>query len=296
MTPTAVRTGFLVGLVGADIGTSLSPALHEREADVLGLRYLYRLLDLDHLGRPAGEVVAAARLAGYDGLNITHPAKRAVLDQVDELSPEAAAVDAVNTIVLAAGRAVGHNTDITGFAHAVRIGLPGLSLDRVVLVGAGGAGTAIAYALLTMGAQAIEIFDRDPRRSSTTADRLTEHFGTGRATMSPLTDRTITTALRDADGLAHATPTGMRAHPGLPVPAGSLHPNLWVADAVYRPLTTELLATARAHGCRVLDGGKMLAFQAAAGFALITGHCPDPARMLHHFEALTTGPRVAQPL
>jgi shikimate dehydrogenase len=290
-----MRTSFLVGLIGADIGTSLSPALHEREADLLGLRYLYRLLDLDRLGRPAGEVLAAARLAGYDGINVTHPAKRAVLDRLDELSPAAAAVDAVNTIVLAAGRAVGHNTDITGFGRAVRTGLPDVPLRRVVLVGAGGAGTAMAYALLDMGAGHIEIFDRDPRRATATADRLAGHFGTGRAAVSPLTEPALAAAIRDADGLAHATPTGMHAHPGLPVPAATLRPDLWVADAVYRPLTTPLLAAARDRGCQVLDGGRMLAFQAAAGFALITGHRPDPDRMLGHFSSLTGG-ELPQPL
>ena len=111
----------LVGLVGTGIGPSLTPALHEREADRLGIRYLYRRLDLDVLGRPAsaiGEILAAARLAGYDGLNVTHPCKQLVLEHLDELSPDAAALGAVNTVVLRDGRAVGHNTDWSGFARS----------------------------------------------------------------------------------------------------------------------------------------------------------------------------------
>src|SRR5687768_6385308 len=116
--------GFLVGLVGSGIGTSLSPALHEAEADALGLRYLYRVLDLDQLRMPIGEVLRVTRLAGYDALNVTHPVKQAVLPHLDDLSPDAAALGAVNTVVFAGGRAVGHNTDLTGFSRAVSTGLP----------------------------------------------------------------------------------------------------------------------------------------------------------------------------
>ena len=110
---------YLVGLVGTGIGPSLTPALHEREADELGIRYLYRRLDLDELRLPPtaiGDLLAAARLAGYDGLNVTHPCKQLVLGHLDELSPDAEALGAVNTVVLRGGRAVGHNTDWSGFA------------------------------------------------------------------------------------------------------------------------------------------------------------------------------------
>src|SRR3954454_9969297 len=146
--------GFLVGLVGTGIGPSLTPPLHEREADELGLRYLYRLWDLDRLGLPAegiGEVLAAARLAGYDGLNVTHPCKQLVLEHLDELSPDAAALEAVNTVVLRDGRATGHNTDTTGCAESLARGLPDARVDRVVLLGAGGAGSAVAHALIGLG-------------------------------------------------------------------------------------------------------------------------------------------------
>ncbi|MEB3965686.1 shikimate dehydrogenase, partial [Streptomyces kunmingensis] len=93
--------------------------------------------------------------------------------------------------------------------------------------------------------------------------------------------------LADADGIVHATPTGMAAHPGLPFPAALLHPALWVAEVVYRPLETELVRTARALGCAVLDGGGMAVFQAVDAFRLFTGREPDAGRMLDHFAALT---------
>ncbi|MEQ0560071.1 shikimate dehydrogenase [Amycolatopsis sp. NEAU-NG30] len=273
-------SSYLIGLVGSGIGPSASPALHEREADELGLRYLYRLLDLDVLRRPVGDVVAAAKLAGFDGLNVTHPAKQAVLDHLDELSPEAAALGAVNTVVFDDGRAIGHNTDATGFARSLTRGLPDVRRDEVVLLGAGGAGAAVAHALLSLGTGRLTVHDVDAHRSEHLVAALRKKFGAGRARTGDLT------ALDHADGLVNATPTGMAAHPGSPVPAGLLRPRLWVADIVYRPLETRLLADARARGCRVLHGGGMVVLQAAESFRLFTGVEPDPARMLRHFDVL----------
>jgi shikimate dehydrogenase len=288
---TSASQSFLVGLVGTGIGPSLTPPMHEREADELGLRYLYRRLDLDVLGRPAtaiGEVLAAARLAGYDGLNVTHPCKQLVLPHLDELSPDAEALGAVNTVVLRDGRAVGHNTDWSGFARAFDRGLPDAPLDRVVLLGAGGAGAAVAHALLTLGTRRLTVVDVDASRAGELAAALGDRFGAARATGGDLSD--LAAVLSEADGLAHATPTGMAAHPGLPVDAALLRPDLWVADIVYRPLETELVRTARRLGARVLDGGGMAVFQAVDAFRLFTGVEPDAERMLAHFTELVTGP------
>ena len=272
---------YLVGLVGRGIGPSLSPALHEREADLLGLRYLYRRLDLDELDLPAeavGDVLAAAWLAGYDGLNITHPCKQHVLDHLDDLDPTAAALGAVNTVVFRDGRAVGHNTDTTGFARAVEVGLPDARLDRVAVLGAGGAGAACTYALLTLGAGRVEVFDLLPER----AESLARRFGSERVVAGD----SFPDAMSEVDGVVHATPTGMHDHPGLPLPVELLDPRLWVADVVYRPLNTALVEAARSRGCRVLDGGRMAVFQAADAFRLFTGRTPDQDRMLRHFDTL----------
>ena len=282
---------FLVGLVGSGIGPSLTPAMHEREADELGIRYLYRRLDLDVLGRPAtaiGDVLAAARLAGYDGLNVTHPCKQLVLDHLDELSPDAAALGAVNTVVLRDGRSVGHNTDWSGFARSVDRGLPDAPLTSVVLLGAGGAGAAVAHALLTLGTAQLTILDVDQWRARGLATALSDRFGPGRAIGGAITD--LADVLAAADGLVHATPTGMAAHPGLPLPVELLRRDLWVADIVYRPLETALVRAARDVGCRVLDGGGMAVFQAVDAFTLFTGVEPDAERMLAHFGSLVTAP------
>ncbi|MQY33500.1 Quinate/shikimate dehydrogenase (NAD(+)) [Streptomyces sp. RB17] len=284
------KDSYLVGLIGAGIGPSLSPALHQREADRQGLRHLYRLLDIDVLGRApeaVGDLVRAARDLGYDGLNITHPCKQLVIDHLDALDPRAEALGAVNTVVFDDGRAVGHNTDVTGFAASFARGLPDAPLERVVQLGAGGAGAAVAHAVLTLGAGRVTVVDALPQRGAALADSLVRHFGPGRAVAA--TADQLPELLAEADGaggLVHATPTGMAAHPGLPLPAELLHPGLWVAEVVYRPLRTELLRVAHARGCAVLAGGGMAVFQAADAFRLFTGREPDSRRMLADFEEL----------
>ena len=123
------------------------------------------------------------------------------------------------------------------------------------------------------------IVDVDDERAAALADRLG-------AVAGDLDE------LADADGLIHATPTGMAAHPGLPLPEELLRPELWVAEVVYRPLETELLRRARELGCRTLDGGGMAVLQAAGSFELFTGVTPDRERMLRHFAELTQGVSV----
>lgn len=275
------KDSYLVGLIGSGIGPSLSPALHEREADRQGLRYLYRIIDIDALGVPpeaVGDLVRAARDLGFDGLNITHPCKRLVIEHLDALDPQAEALGAVNTVVFEDGRAVGHNTDVTGFAASFARDLPDARLERVVQLGAGGAGAAVAHAMLTLGAGHVTVTDALPERAVALAAGLNRRFGDGRAAVA--TPDRLAALLADADGIVHATPTGTAAHPGLPLPARLLHPGLWVAEVVYRPLETELLRTARAVGCAALDGGGMAVFQAADAFRLITGREPDAPRML----------------
>jgi len=278
---------YLIGLIGSGIGPSLSPALHEREADQLQLRYVYRLLDLDVLALPVGDVLAAARTAGFDGLNITHPVKQAILPHLDELVPEAAALGAVNTVVFADGKAIGHNTDATGFARSLSRGLPDARMENVVLLGAGGAGAAVGHALLSLGTGRLGVHDVDPSRGAELVAALQRGFGADRAVLC------TPDAVRTADGLVHATPTGMAAHPGLPIDESLLHNELWVADIVYRPLETALLAAARARGCRVLHGGGMVVLQAAESLRLFTGAEPDADRMLAHFEELEGEPAHA---
>lgn len=275
----------LVGLIGAGIQRSLTPAMHEAEARHHGLRLHYQLIDLDvaRVGTEAlPTLIEAARVMGFAGLNITYPCKQEVFPLLDELSDEARAMGAVNTVVFRGGRAIGHNTDGSGWAWGFRRASPQADLSRVVLLGAGGAGSAIAHAVLRLGAAQLVIVDREAERAEAAAAALDAAYGPGRVRA----DTDAARALRGASGLIHATPTGMDKLPGLPLPAGLLRPELWVAEIVYFPLHTELLRAARARGCATVDGGTMAVGQAIGAFELFTGRPADAARVEAHFRGL----------
>lgn len=275
----------LAGLIGSGIQASRTPALHEHEGDAQGLRYLYRLIDLDPLQLDVSalpQLLEAAERTGFTGLNITFPCKQAIIPLLDELSPEARGIGAVNTVVLRGGRRVGHNTDCLGFAEGFRRGLGDVARGRVVQMGAGGAGAAVAHALLAEGVGTLVIFDVDAGRAQSLADNLNQHFGAGRAHAG----KDLPGALATADGLVNTTPMGMAKLPGTPVPTELLRPALWVAEIVYFPLETQLLKDARALGCRTLDGGTMAVFQAVKAFELFSGAEADAQRMHEHFRRL----------
>ena len=280
-----MSTSTLTGLIGKGISRSKSPALHQHEAAALGLRCLYQLLDLTALGLGVEDLprlLDSAELTGFAGLNITHPCKQAVIPLLHELSEEARAIGAVNTVRFADGRRYGFNTDAQGFAESFQRGLPDAARDRVVQIGAGGAGAATAYALLKLGVGQLSVFDVDAGRAGTLAANLGKIFGSGRIAAAP----DLPGALAVANGLVQATPVGTREHPGLPVSERLLRPDLWVAEIVYFPLETPLLKRARALGCRTLDGGGMAVFQAAAAFEIFTGCKADRERMLQHFHSI----------
>ncbi len=253
--------------------------MHEREGARLGLDYAYRLIDFDRLGlddRGLGDVIAAAEELGFRGLNVTHPFKQSVIPYLRSLAPEAEAIGAVNTVVLLDGLRIGHNTDSWGFAESFREQMQGSVLTDVVQLGAGGAGAAVAYALLELGADRIAIFDKVASRSVELAAR----FGPRVVAVGDLEG-----ALRGAAGIVNATPIGMDKYPGLPFEGDLLSPKQWVAEVVYFPAETPLLRRARACGCRTLPGLGMAIYQALRAFALFTGVEPDRATMAAHFAA-----------
>ena len=275
----------LLGLIGSGIGASLTPAMHEREGDEQGLRSQYRIIDITRmkLGVAAlPELLVAAERMGFDGLNITHPCKQAVLPLLTELSDDARFLGAVNTVVLRDGRREGRNTDWWGFAENFRRRMADAPRARVVQLGAGGAGVAVAYAAMTLGTEHLTIVDVDAAKAQAVAATLCERFGAGRVVAADKPDA----ALLQADGLINTSPIGMDKYPGTPLSIDLLRPALWVADIIYFPLETALLRAAREIGCRTLDGGGMAVFQAVGAFEHFTGIKPDAERMLRHFTSL----------
>jgi shikimate dehydrogenase len=271
----------LIGLVGRGIGSSRSPIMHEREGARLGLDYVYRLVDFDRLGlddTALGAVIAAAEELGFSGLNVTHPFKQSVVQFLTELAPDAAAIGAVNTVVFKDGRRIGHNTDSWGFAESFRESMTGCGLDHVLQLGAGGAGAAVAHALLELGGAHLALVDTAPSRAEQLAESLNARFGRRVAVLTS-TD----TAFAHASGVVNTTPVGMAKYPGLPFAPGLLSPRHWVAEIIYFPAETALLRLARERGCRTLSGLGMAVNQALRAFELFTGIKPDKAAMTRYF-------------
>ena len=288
MTTAAQPGKLLLGLIGAGIQRSLTPAMQETEAAAQGLRLHYQLIDLDVAGQDVQALpmlIAAARTMGFAGLNITYPCKQAVIPLLDDLSDEARAMGAVNTVVFEGGKATGHNTDGSGWRWGFERALPKADLARVVLLGAGGAGSAIAHAVMRMQAGALVLVDAEPARAAEAAERLNSLYP-GRRASHAATAAAALAAGRGASGLIHATPTGMDKLPGLPLDAALLQPHLWVSEVVYFPLETALLKAARALGCAVCDGGTMAVGQAVGAFRLFSGREPDMSRMDAHFRSM----------
>lgn len=281
----------LVGLIGRGIQLSRTPAMHESEGRRLGLNYVYRLLDTELMGpNPPrlAELMNFAEMFGFAGVNVTHPYKQQVADLLDELAPEAEAVGSVNTVIFRAGRRTGHNTDLQGFQRGFQTDLEGAPRNSVILLGAGGAGAAVAEALLRSDVARLTVYDDDGPRCGALVERLTRRFGPDRAVQGS----DLAAAGADADGIVNATPIGMPGTPGTAVPLDILHRRHWVADIVYFPLETELLRAARRLGCRTMSGESMAVFQAARAFELFTGIGPDVDRMRTSFAAWR-GPAAA---
>lgn len=276
------RGAIHIGLLGRGIGASLSPVMHRREGERLGLDYHYHLIDFDALGLgndDLAEVVGVLEGVGFSGLNVTHPFKQSVLAHLTSLSDDAAAIGAVNTVLFRPEGRVGHNTDCWGFAESVRVGMPDAKRRHVLQIGAGGAGAAVAQALLELGVEALSIFDIDRDRAEALAAQLARSGRRVRVAES------LEAEAGAVDGIVNATPVGMDKYPGTPIDPGLIDPAQWVADIIYFPRVTALIAQARAKGCATLPGAGMAIFQAVRAFELFTGRVPSRAGMTETFEA-----------
>jgi shikimate dehydrogenase len=260
------------GLIGNPVGHSLSPPMHEAAYEALGIDARYVLFEPEK--DSLATAIEGADALGLCGLNVTIPFKEDVRSfvQADQI---ASRIGAVNTIDFGDGRTTGHNTDAAGVRRAFESA--GVDVDGAdaVVVGAGGAGRAAAFALEEAGAT-VHVANRTADRARDLADALEGASGGGLDTLDD--------AVPDADVLVNATSVGMEGDE-TPVPAELLHPDLAVLDAVYTPLETRLLVDAVAAGCTTIDGGHMLVFQAAEAFERWTGRDAPVERMRQALEA-----------
>jgi shikimate dehydrogenase len=277
----------LVGLIGCNILKSLSPALHEDAFAAAGVSGHYHLMDLDVLGDRTdfAHLFEAVRIGGFAGTNVTFPFKETVLQLLDEISPEAKQIGAVNTVVIGRdGRTRGDNTDRIGFRRAFEetIGKASVAGERAVLVGAGGAGRAVAFALIDLGVGSLVVYDKDQSRADNLAAELSGHAP--QIKFEAASD--LGTAMRGAAGAVNATPLGMHGYSGVPISEDLIAPEQWIADVIYTPLETQLIKNAKRKGCRTMTGGGMCVHQAAESFHLFTGMSPDVERMRALFDRL----------
>ncbi len=273
----------LLGLMGRPIAHSLSPQMHNAAFSEEGLDFVYVAMDVDPEKLP--EAVRGAVALGFRGFNLTMPHKEKVIPLLDEIDGAAKVSGAVNTVVIEGStegsKLRGHNTDGSGMISACREAGAEISGETIVLLGAGGAASAIAFALQSEGASNLHIFNRNTARAETLAAKL-EKAGRGGAIYSHPLD-SLENAGVAPDILINTTSLGMKDDNPLPVPEKylkSLPGHTTVADAVYLPGDrTPLLRSAAGLGLRVLDGQRMLLYQGVHAQKLWTGLDPNVEAM-----------------
>lgn len=287
MTDTLQQPQIKVGLIGQGIGASRTPAMHLAAAKRLNLPYSYEIIDTaTRPDVPVADLLAEAQDRGFRGLNVTYPYKQAVIPHLHQLHPSAEKVGAVNTVVFEEGMRIGRNTDATGFARGLKEGLPDVPLQRVLLLGAGGAGGAVAHALLDMGVQVLLVHDLQ----DAAARRLVSALDARQSGAEVRRVRDPENAVKGVQGVVNATPVGMAKLPGVPMSPAALSPAQWVVDIIYFPLETAFLRDARALGCAGINGAGMSIFQAASAFSAFASAVVRPSWLREAFEAFDASP------
>jgi len=268
------------GLLGSPVAHSISPQMHNYSFRKLGIDCVYLCFEVqpDRLG----DTVRTFRELGAFGFNLTMPDKQYVLEYLDDLSPAARMIGAVNTVVNEEGRLIGHNTDGYGYMESMRQAGFDASGKEMTLLGAGGAASAIAVQAALDGVTKLHIANRKSR-SWRHAEELVKTINENTSCHADLTDLSDLSALKEKIGssylLTNATSVGMKKGPGdsggedmTPVPDTSVfRPDLVVSDVIYNPRKTRLLREAETKGCRTFNGMYMLLYQGAEAFRLWTG-------------------------
>lgn len=270
----------LYGIFGYPLRHSLSPAMHNRALQLLGLNAVYLALELNP--RQFRSLFYKKRNLILDGFNVTIPYKEEAFKCCDRLSGAARAVGAVNTVKIVKGRLFGYNTDIDGFEASLRKARYSLKNKRILLFGAGGAARAVTYASLKGGARHIRIAEIDLKRARSLKRDLGRIFPAKKIEIMPYERRLVKSALRDTDCVINASGVGLKPKDPSLIEARDFAglKNIFVYDLIYNPSLTPLLRVAHRKGFRILNGLDMLLFQGAKAFEIWTGRKPPVAEML----------------
>jgi shikimate dehydrogenase len=284
----------LYGIFGYPIGHSLSPLMHNIAFAHHGLDAVY----LPFAVHPAHLEVAVKSVVALHihGVNVTIPHKQAVMPWLDDLSPEARLIGAVNTIHLRDGRLHGSNTDGIGFLRSLEEAGSEVLGRTVMLLGAGGAARAIAVQLCLSGIRRLYLANRTPTRAEALAAFLKQNIPLADISVVSMGEPSLATHLPHTDIVVNATSVGMHPHDPIILPSAELGPRHHVCDIVYRPLHTPLLQAAQQQGARTVDGLGMLLHQGAKAFEIWTEHAfPIPLIRARLLEALAEPPTVWPP-
>ena len=285
----------LVGLIGANIQGSMSPALFADALAAAAIDGYYHLLDVDRLpGRSLPQLFDAIKAAGFAGANVTYPFKQEIIPLLDAVDPEAAQVGAVNTVAIAPdGHTTGYNFDRRAWCNSFveTLGRDSAQGKTVVQVGAGGAGRAVAFALMDLGVAVLVIHDLDAAPANALKVELSSYYGPSHCRIADDLKRDIASA----DGVVNATQVGMCGFPGCPVPVAALKAAHWAADVIYTPMETAFLKAASLAGARLLNGRGMCVHQAVEAFRCLTSVAPDLARLYRAFDTAVAARDAAIP-
>ena len=265
----------LTALLGSPVAHSISPLMHNEAFQLLDLDYTYLCFEVNEETLPAA--VDGLKACGIRGFNLTMPNKNKIVELLDELSPAARLIGAVNTVVNDDGHLTGYNTDGVGYMQAVKDAGYDITGKTITIMGAGGAATAICAQAALDGVEKIHIFARDTSRFWDRTQKLAENINSTLPCKAVLHENKDTAALAQAISesalLLNATSVGMAPNTeGTIIEDTSLyHPDLIVSDVIYNPRETRFLKEAREAGCRTFNGMYMLLYQGAEAFRLWTG-------------------------
>ena len=265
---------FRLGLIGASIGRSQAPWLHKKAGQLCGLQIHYKLFDLNELSDKDLKTLLDRLIAqGFHGVNITHPVKEQVTRFVDIPDEAMRRIGAVNTLCFADRTA--YNTDYSGFIKAFQKKFGTVTPGKVLMLGAGGVGKAIAFALLHLDVNTeLSIVDTNLQKSSHLANELKSAGLRANAY-----ETNLIAELSKVDGLINCTPLGMYQYPGCALPKHLFGGQSWAFDAVYTPLKTEFLQCAQKANLETLSGYELFFYQGRDAFELFTGHQVDEAAL-----------------
>ena len=256
-----------LGLIGDNIAQSKAPMLHRLAGEQHGIEVTYDRLVPSVLGQSFDGVFDACPLQGYRGLNITYPYKEKAAGKVKIDDPLVEAMGAVNTVLFEPKGAVGFNTDYTGFIDAYPVAKGEQPPGVTAVIGTGGVGRALAFALVALGAREVRLFDRDNSKALRLADDLARIEQGSRVYVC----HQVSDAIDGATGLLNGTPIGMVGYDGTPLPRSDMTGAEWVFDAIYTPLETEFLRDARGEGLQCINGYELFIHQGLACWKLFSG-------------------------